>query len=205
MDSGSSVTQWLAGLKAGELAAAEALWNRYASSLAALARRKLRQVPTSVADEDDVTQSVFHNICRGAVAGRFENIKTRDELWWLLLSITKHKVVSYVRRETAAKRGAGRVLSESALTTSIAPGSPFSFDALVSNDPTPEFLVTLQEETHRLLGLLRDDRLREIATARIEGHTVSEIADRLAICTRSVERKLRLIRNSWAAELNAGD
>lgn len=203
--SGISVSQWLRGLKAGDLASIEALWRRYASTLVTLARHKLQGVSTSAADEDDIAQSVFHNMCRGAAAGRFEDVKTRDELWWLLLSITKRKVVDHIRRETAIKRGGGGVLSESALASSGGDGPPFSFDLLVADDPTPDFLVALQEQADRILGLLRDDRLREIAIGRIEGLTVDEIAEQMGISTRSVERKLQLIRKVWAADLARGN
>ncbi len=202
--SGISVSQWLSGLKAGDLAAIEALWHRYASSLVALARHRLQGVSTSFADEDDVAQSVFHNMCRGAAAGRFEDVKNRDELWWLLLAMTKRKVVDHVRRESTLKRGGGCVVSETTLASSDVDGPPFSFDLLVADDPTPEYLVALDEQTQRMLGLLRDDRLREIAIARIEGLSVGEIADNLGISTRSVERKLCLIRKTWAADLADG-
>lgn len=203
--SGVSVSQWLAGLKAGDLASIEALWGRYAATLIAVARQKLRGVPTGAADEDDIAQSVFYNVCRGAAAGRFAGLKNRDELWWLLLSITKGKVVDHIRRETALKRGGGEVLSESALASNGARGAPYSLDLLVAEDPTPEFLVELQEQAGRLMGLLRDDRLREIALARIEGLTVAEIAEQLEVSCRSVERKLQLIRKTWAADLARGN
>jgi DNA-directed RNA polymerase specialized sigma24 family protein len=46
--------------------------------------------------------------------------------------------------------------------------------------------------------------LREIALARVEGYTVQEIAERLEISKRSVERKLDLIRQAWAKEWDHG-
>jgi len=60
--------------------------------------------------------------------------------------------------------------------------------------------VMLDEEHQRLLSLLRDERLRQVAISRIEGRTVAEIARDLGLCARSIERKLRLIRNTWASE-----
>lgn len=204
MDSTSSVSQWLAGLKAGDLAAVEALWERYSARLVEIARQKLKGAPTSFVDEDDVAQSVFHNVCRGASAGRFAGVVNRDELWWLLLRITQQKVIDYIRRETTVKRGGGKVITETAISGSH-DGSPFSLELIASTDPTPEFLITLEEQTQRLLELLRNDRLRQIALARIEGFTVPEIAADLAISVRSIERKLHLIRKAWAADLDARD
>jgi DNA-directed RNA polymerase specialized sigma24 family protein len=53
-----------------------------------------------------------------------------------------------------------------------------------------------------LLGLLRDDVLRQIALLRIEGYQVEEIAATIGISTRSIERKLQLIRRAWARQLS---
>jgi RNA polymerase sigma factor (sigma-70 family) len=201
----NSVSAWIAGLKASEADAAQKVWERYAIRLVELARRKLGSAPKGIADEEDIAQSVFRSVCRGAAAGRFENVKNRDDLWWLLLAITKQKVVDHIRRETAQKRGTGRVQSEAALAAHADDSKGFTLDQLVGEEPTPEFLVILDEQNQRLLGLLRDDRLRQIAISRIEGYTVPEIAAELAVSTRSIERKLQLIRSKWARELSSID
>ena len=168
-----------------------------------LARRRLRDAPKRMADEEDIAQSVFHSLCRGAAAGRFENIRDRDELWWLLLAITRQKVVDHVRHETAQKRGAGRVQSESGLNGDSEDSNGLGLDRLIGQDPTPEFILMLDEQRQRLLSLLRDDRLRQIAVFRIEGFSVPEIAEDLRVSTRSVERKLQLIRGVWSKELQS--
>jgi len=169
--------------------------------LVELARRRLKDAPKRVADEEDIAASVFHSLCRGAAAGRFHNVKNRDDLWWLLLAITKQKVIDHVRRETAQKRGGGRTQLESALNGKPDGSKRFGLDELMSEEPTPEFVYMLQEQHDRLLGILRDDNLRRIAVSRIEGFTVPEIADDLRVSTRSVERKLQLIRGMWSKEL----
>ena len=197
----SSVSQWIAGLKEGEAEAMQRLWARYSARLTELAQQRLQGAPKRAADEEDIAQSVFHALCRGAVAGRLENISNRDELWWLLLSITKQKIVDHIRRENAEKRGAGRVRQETELCGPEDEGGTFSLDNLIGEEPTGEFLAILGEEHQRLLHLLRDDRLRKIANARIEGYTNPEIAEELSISTRSVERKLQLIRNRWEQEV----
>lgn len=197
----SSVSTWIASLKQSDADAAQRLWDRYSIQLVELARRRLDRVPRGFADEDDVAQSVFRNICCGAAAGRFGDIKNRDDLWWIILSITKRKIVDLKRRQMAKKRGGGQVLSESA----IAGERSFSLDNLIGDDPTPELLVTLDEQVDYLLNLLRNDGLRRIAISRVEGYSVAEIAEELEITTRSVERKLQLIRTTWAKCLAIDD
>lgn len=198
-----SVTRWINGLKAGEAEAAQRLWERYVSQLVRLARQRLGSASRTVVDEEDIAQTVFSAICRGATDGRFNDVKNRDELWWLLVAITRHNVASHVRNECTQKRGAGRVYPESQLPTGTDGKS--ALDILVGGEPTPDFLAMLDEQFQRLLGLLRDDRLREIAIMRFEGYTVAEIAEKLAVSTRSIERKLQLIRSAFVTFLNQSE
>lgn len=54
------------------------------------------------------------------------------------------------------------------------------------------------EECRRLLDGLDDERLRELATWKIEGLSNDEIAARTQCSVATVERKLRLIRSLWS-------
>jgi DNA-directed RNA polymerase specialized sigma24 family protein len=198
-----SISHWIASLKVGDMAAAQMLWSRFADRLIELAARRMQRVPNGLADEEDIAQSVFYCVCRGATSGRFDDVLNRDDLWWLLLAITNQKIVSYIRRETAQKRGGGKVKTECSLPVDPFDSQEFSLDHLIGRSPTPEVLAMLDEQSQRLLRLLRDDSLRQIAISRIEGYTVPEIASNMAVSTRSVERKLKLIRNAWSKELSS--
>jgi RNA polymerase sigma factor (sigma-70 family) len=201
MSNHGSVTRWINGLKAGEAEAAQRLWERYVGQLVSLARQRLGSAPRSFVDEEDIAQTVFSAICRGATNGRFNDVKNRNELWWLLVAITRQNVASHVRNECTQKRGAGRVYPESQLPT--AEGR--SALDIIGAEPTPDFLAMLDEQFQRLLGLLRDDRQRQIAIMRFEGYTVAEIAERFGISTRSIERKLQLIRLDFVTFLNQSE
>jgi len=194
-----SISHWIANLKDGDEDAAQALWSRYAIRLLDCAKKRLGRSQSGIADEEDVAQLAFASLCRGASEGRFQDVKNRDELWWMLLTITKRKATDHMRRETAKKRGGGKVISETHFRATAVGGSAvWSFDNLVGQDPTPEDLAILAEEYDVLMSKLRDSRLRNIAGLRIEGHTIPEIAEKLSIAKRSVERKLKLIRERWS-------
>jgi DNA-directed RNA polymerase specialized sigma24 family protein len=196
-----SVSLWIQSLNSGELDAAQKLWDRYAGSLVELVRAKLRDVPKGHADEEDIAQNVFASLCRGAAAGRLLDVTNRDELWWLLLAVTRQKVASHVRRETTQKRGTGRVRTESAIAADAGGTPDFSLDNLVGSGPSPEFVAILNEQHRHLLSLLQGANLPQVANMRIEGYTVAEIAEKLGISLRAVERKLQIIRSKWADEL----
>jgi len=198
---GDSITEWLGQLKAGEGEAAQKLWDRYSEALLRIAKQRLGDSPRGVADEEDVALSVFDSIFRGAAEGRFAQISTRDELWWLLLSITKRKAVDHIRREAAQKRHSNGSQTEHERRNGVRGPAPFSLDDLVSSGPEPDFLIALEEQYARLLDMLRNDKLRKIVVLRIEGYTVAEIAQKMKIGLRAVERKLQLIRGKWKHEL----
>ena len=200
-----SVTRWLAELKAGDAAAANELWTRYQADLHLLARKMLGSAPRKAADEEDVAASVFESICLGAARGRFQELSSRDELWWLLVTITRQKAVSQMRHEVRQKRGGGKVRTEADFSLG-GQGRPFRLDELIGSSPTPEFLASMDEEHRRLLSLLRNDQLRRVAVLKVQGWSSEEIAADLGISGRSVMRKLKLIRERWAAELDeSGD
>jgi DNA-directed RNA polymerase specialized sigma24 family protein len=62
-------------------------------------------------------------------------------------------------------------------------------------------LAIATEELQRLMRLLDDDRLRQIAQYKLEGYKHKEIGARLGLAGRSIERKLQRIREIWLEEL----
>ena len=184
-----SVSEWFLRLRQGDGEAAQPLWEHYFSRMVALARQRLRSLPRRAADEDDIAQSAFASFCRDAQRGRFPDIADRHDLWKLLIAITAQKSVDLARREQAAKRGGARP-----------PGEVADLLQEVGREPTPEFAARVAEECERLLAGLGDDTLRQVAVWKMEGYTNEEIAGRLGCVPRTVERRLREIRQIWGEE-----
>jgi DNA-directed RNA polymerase specialized sigma24 family protein len=181
-----SVSHWLDRLQAGEHAAAQPLWEAYFGRLVALARAKLQGAPRRAADEEDVALSAFASFCRGAAAGRFPQLADRDDLWRLLVTLTGHKALDRLRHERRQKRGGA--------------AAAVCLEEVIGPEPTPDFAAQVAEECRRLLGLLADAELEAVALWKMEGYTTAEISARLGYVPRTVERKLRLIRQIWEKE-----
>lgn len=195
-----SVTRWIGDLKQGDSEAARQIWQRYFDRLTNVARRRMDAMPRRSRDEEDVALSVFDCLCRGAAEGRFQKLRSRDDLWRLLVAITAKKVIDQYRHQGRQKRGDGEVRGHS-IMSSAADGLPPGFDRFASEDPSPDFMAMMEERHQTLLDELRDDTLRQVATLRLEGHANQEIADEMQISLRSVERKLKLIRTQWSSLL----
>jgi DNA-directed RNA polymerase specialized sigma24 family protein len=191
-----SVTQWIRGLKAGDAAAVQKLWEGYFERLVSLARGKLQAVPRRAADEEDVALSAFASFCRGAEQGRFPDLSDRDDLWQLLVLLTGRKAVNLARHERRQRRGGGRVRNASALA-----GDGPGLADLVGREPDPEFAALVAERCRQLLEALGDPVLQAIAVWKMEGQTNAEIAARIERSVGTVERKLQLIRRLWQAEV----
>lgn len=184
-----SITFWIDQLQAGDLAAAQPLWERYFRNLVELARHKLLGAKPRTADEEDVALSAFDSFCRGVKRGRFPDLQDRDNLWKLLVVLTSRKACHLLRDEQRLKRGGGQ-----------RPAAAEDLQQVVSQEPSPEFAAELAENCQRLLGLLGDAELSTIAMSKMEGYTNDEIAADLKCAPRTVERKLRLIRGLWEKE-----
>jgi len=193
-----SVTAWIGDLKDGQTIASQKIWERYFAQLVRVAARRLGSAPRRVADEEDVAVSVFESLCRGAAAGRFKQLTDRDDLWKLLTAIAGMKAVDQIRRQTAQRRGGTNVRGDSIVAgtdTDRAGG----FDQLAHGQPTPEFLAVMDEQQQQMFAMLPDQSLRDVASLRFEGYSNDEIAKELDISLRSVERKLKVIRQIWTS------
>jgi DNA-directed RNA polymerase specialized sigma24 family protein len=188
--SADDVTHWLARLKAGDPAAAQPLWAGYFARLVALARGRLRSLPRAAADEEDVALSAFDSFCRGAGEGRFPRLDDRDDLWQVLFVLTTRKAVGLVRHQTRAKRGGAAAQHPTGGET-----DPLALAAAA--DPPPDVVAEVAEGCRRLLGLLGDGELRQVAVWKMEGYTNAEIAARLGRSVPTVERKLAAVRAIW--------
>jgi RNA polymerase sigma factor (sigma-70 family) len=201
MESQGSVTGWLAKLRAGEQGAADELWKRYFDKLVRLARKHLRSLPR-LAAEDDVALSAFASFCQGIKRGRFPDLRDRDELWGLLLTITERKAAHLVRKEYRQKRGGGKVIEQAVLAGGKPEGEKQSpLEQIADLDPTPQAAAQTAEELQRLLGLLNAEQ-QKIAQWKLEGWTNVEIAAELDCALSTIERRLRIIRRSWEEEGN---
>jgi len=198
----ASVSGWLDGLRAGDEADIQRLWDRYFQQLVRLAGKKLPGHARREFDEEDVALSAFHSFCERVGRGQFPQLADREDLWRLLVTITARKAVSSVRHQNRKKRGAGKVQGESAFLQGG--GDKAASDGLagfLSREPTPELAAQFAEEYDRLVNKLQNPALQAIALRTLEGHSAEEIAGELGTSPRTVHRKLQLIRALWSEEM----
>jgi DNA-directed RNA polymerase specialized sigma24 family protein len=198
VSNGESVTQWLHGIKAGDSADIQRLWDRYFERLVRLAGAKLPGHCRRSFDEEDVAISAFQSFCDRAGQGQFPQLSGRDDLWRLLATLTVRKALLMMRHQTRQKRGGGRVLGESAFQDRAgAMPTAGGLGAILSKEPTPQDAAHFADVFDHLINKLHDSTLKTIALRKLKGHTAEEISAELGTSTRTIDRKLRLIRALW--------
>jgi DNA-directed RNA polymerase specialized sigma24 family protein len=198
MTTTGSVSLLLRRLPQKEQTTFQKLWDAYYLRLVRLARRNLRSLPRAGEDEEDLALSAFNSFFRCAVEGRFPQLADRDDLWQVLVRVTRCKALNLLKHESRQKRGGGRVVSESALP---AEDEGRAFAEMIGREPDPAFAAQVAEECQRLLELLQDSNLRQVAVMKMEGHTNHEIADKVGRSVPTVELRLRRIRKLWEKEV----
>jgi DNA-directed RNA polymerase specialized sigma24 family protein len=157
--------------------------------LVQMARAMVRTAPRAARDEEDLALSSIKSFCIGAADGRFSDLTSRDNLWRILHTITVRKANALRVHERSKKRDAHRV-------------ADFDVDQLTAPEPTPELAASLVDERAALIQRLRDEPLRRIAELHLDGYTALEIAGKIGVSDRTIERKLELVRKAWQRELD---
>lgn len=194
----NSITLWLSGLQQSDAEAMQRLWEHYFELLVKLVDERVRSNPVHRIDPEDIAASVMESLWSGARKGRFSSVRNRDELWWLLLALTRRKVASHRRNEQAEKRGGGR--------QTLSLNAPFGSEGallvdLLSETPDDADLIAMNDTIQHLVSRISDPKTRQVAVLTLQGFSPEEIAGELEVAIVTVRRKLRVIRADWAEEL----
>jgi RNA polymerase sigma factor (sigma-70 family) len=194
----NSLTRWVAALQSPDLPvrdeAARRIWQEFAGELHALVRRRLNAQILAREDEHDVVQCIFESFFRVHSKRRYP-LREAGELERLLTSIALRKIANTIARHTAGRRNVWRERSLAMLD--LADESVPRLHVRVEDNQAigPEDQAHRSIELARIVGLLPED-LREILRWRLEGFTNAEIGRRINRTTRTVEMKLKRIRQA---------
>ncbi len=175
----SSDRTLLRRFRTGEPDAATELYVRYADRLQALAQAQTSEQLSSRFDPEDVVQSVFRTFFRRASEGLYD-VPPGEQLWQLLLVLALNKVRALGVHHRAQKRDVGRTA-----------GSPGLDAYRGARDETPMHVLSMVID--EVVGELPEIQ-QQMIQLRIEGHEVSQIAERTQRSKRSVERVLQKLR-----------
>jgi RNA polymerase sigma factor (sigma-70 family) len=184
-ETSQSVTRLIRAVQDDRSSAVGPLMAAYFDRLVQLARKRLQDLPGMAGYEEDLALRSFHSIYqRLRDPARPLHLGGREDLWRLLATRTISRAIDLIRRHRPGE----------------VPGA-HEVEELLAREPTPEETVETADECRRLLDLLDEPELRQIALWKVEGYTNEEIAARLDCVPRTIERKVSRIRLLWKHEL----
>lgn len=188
---------WMQALGKSEADAQTRVWNRHAAWVRALARNRLKSVRCREFDEEDIVSTTFAEFFQAFARFRYP-LQSEQELRTMLKTFAVRRISAEFKRINAERRGPGQVRGESLFHRNDHQANA-SLQQLQGNTATPEQYASWTEHVQKLLNQL-DKSLRTIASLRLLGYTVAEIAGQLQCAPRTVERKLALIRSQWEVQ-----
>ncbi|MDX1928012.1 MAG: sigma-70 family RNA polymerase sigma factor [Pirellulaceae bacterium] len=189
----SPLPQLLERLRAGDDRAVSVLWEQYFRRMLFVARKKLGGAQRRVRDEEDIALSAFKSFCLGFKKGRFASADEDCDLWPLLVTITINKAIDHLRRENRQKRSSENEVAAGPLDVPV---------DVLSSESAPELQLITDESFEKLLAALDatgDLDLKRLALLKLENHPATELAAELGCTVRTVQRKLKTIREIWQA------
>lgn len=186
-----SITRLIPDVQRGDSLAIDQLWQRYVARVRGVVRPVVAGLAPGAGDEEDVAQSAFRAFFDAAANNGTVQLESRDELWRLLVTISRRKATDRVRHELRDRRGGE------------ARRRPEGLENVTAGTPSPSEITELQDLFDHLLLALDaacDHKLKTVAVLRLEGLTNEEIAAQLNCTVRTIQRKLHILERLWASE-----
>lgn len=178
--------------RSGDDRAADAIFTRYFERLTLLARSLLSPRLARRTDPEDVVLSAYRSFFVAVRAGRF-TLSRGGDLWRLLASITRHKLLRQVRYQAADRRSI-----DEEMPLDLADEARFLSQR---HEPTPDEAVALADELEWILSQLNVFGKR-VLELRLQGTELSVIAAETGRSERTVRRTLDQVRQLMAERLS---
>ena len=190
------LTLWLDRLQCGDPDAVDAIWGQCFEKLSSYAQRRLKSMPASDRDGEDVALSAIDTFVRRVGKNEFSGVVDSGNLWRVLFDITAKRVAREQRRQLTEKRGSGDVKNEVDLYNPEATSCGFGINESI--DIRQQFFQQLEEDRKGLLDKLTQlpggEKLARIVSLHLEGHTHQEIAEVLGVSVSTIERNMKIAK-----------
>ena len=153
----------------------------FTSRLLGLARSRMPERLKSRLDPEDIVQSVFTSFFKRNEANQFD-FKNANDLWRLLAAITYYKVQSAIEFHGRKRRDYS--LDMDSETANASP---------TQADPSASTMVMMTEMLDQILEQVPSVH-QKILQLRLENCSIAEIAEKVQVSTRTVDRALKNVR-----------
>lgn len=189
------ITQWIARLQSGDDAVVADIFRVYFQRLSRLGARYLPDRFQRVMDGEDLAAEVLQQFLQRASEGGLPPLQSRHDVWRLLCVRLKQRASNEIRRRTTLRENQGRVRGESLFDL----GNGEVSDGLAGT-PDDDDTALLAELHGGLMETLKQEPiLQQTAELLLQGEPPDEAAVTMNCSRATVYRRLRRIRDLWAA------
>jgi len=178
----------------------ERLWHDFYPRMKLAVRNRVRSIRRPVANESEIALSAFNSFIVNVREGKFPDIEDQDHTWRLLKLFALRKTSDTFKRLRALKRGGQEVILGQA-DFSNESGVYKGINAAADQGGSPAAPVEVADLLNTMLQQLPDDRHRDVILLKLQGASVVTIAECMETTTRTVQRLLKKIEESWKSEL----
>jgi hypothetical protein len=178
----------------------EQLWDAFYPRMKLAVLSRVRSIQRPVADESGIALSAFHSFIQHARNGKFPNLVDQDEMWRLVKRIAIRKT-SDVRKNLLAQKRGGDAIVVGQSDFSDESGQLQGIDLASDPHGDPSESAEVADLLNTMLQRLPDDKHRDVILLKLQGASVVTIAECLATTTRTIQRILKKIEQSWQSVL----
>lgn len=177
------ITASLLGVRSGNTDAFAILFNFYIERLRGYVVARLSHRDRGEGIEDDLSSEIMNCLWFDLSGGRFLNVIDREELWFAIMRIAKSRIIDRRRYVGRMRRAIIKTISWS---TGINAETRSEIDQFIVFDAWKLFTESLE-----------DQQLKELVRMKMDGLTSDTAAEQLGLVPRTVQRKLKIIRELW--------
>lgn len=181
----STESQWLRNVVERRDGFESEAVDRFARRLMLFADQRLPTPLKRRVDADDVVQSVFRSFFTRHRQGQFDFAES-DDVWRLLAAMTYRKLMRTIRHHRRQQRDYHREKNDTVEAAE-------SHNSPVESEPTPASIAVMMETLSRIMERLPDVH-QQILSLRLENYSIRDIADRMQVSMRTVNRALESVR-----------
>ena len=185
------------------------LFDQYYPKVLDVARASVRSSDRRVFDEEDIANEAFSEFYAGLADGRFSSLRGAEELWAMLICITRRRAIDMLRHVSAARRRPEQLRGESLFAFNSIQDVRTDQGVGKSEKISDIAAVESDEEVAHFLEFLEaydsEGFLAPVARLRLDDRTNSQIAEELGRSLRAVERAMQKIRNLWQQHSERND
>lgn len=193
-------TEWLARWKEGDDEAFQKIWEVLYPKLVSYAENRMLNMRKRTFDGEDIALSAMHSFYLAKQRNAFPNLNTSDDLFKILYVIVQRKISAQRRNDTADRRNRGHERGESVFLDAAGEQHGGLSEASLQ-EVTHEEVIEYHEELEKRLEGIDEPLAKEMLALRLEGYENEEIATKMNLSLRTIERKFQLIRKNWLNDL----